>query len=188
MRQLIAVSLFSLLSLLGAGCCAVCEQAADLVQGEQAADVDHPKQWSQHGLSFAYPGNWEVDTEDEDFDPERLIIVESSGECIFMVTLYPTPVPAAEATESFSDEMTGLLMPAGPSKSTPFKRWGDYQGVGVDHRGTLLILPGSLRIFSHTQGQTSFTAVEQCYQEDMAKASPGFKLIESTFKYQPPSP
>lgn len=168
--------------------CTFCGEAVDWVQGEQAADVKNPKKWDQHGISFTYAGNWEVDTEDEDFDAESFISVNSSGECVFIVSIHEGPLDPELATESFAKEMTALLMPAGPARTTPFKKWGQYEGVGNTYQGLLLIVPGTLRIFSHRKNLDSFTIVEQCFEEDMAKARPGFQLIEQSFQYHHPLP
>ena len=56
--------------------------------GEPSAQVSQPKLYSKDGVEFRYPGNWKV-TEDASHPDFRYIIVESPGDAIFGIHIYP---------------------------------------------------------------------------------------------------
>ncbi len=156
---------------------------SDFVSDEAAADVTHPKSHSRPGFSFKYPGNWKIDA-DPDLEPDHQVNVESPGSCLTMLLLFDTPISPATSVDSQVNAFVPKLISA-PSR-TPFTKWGKYTGEGMLLRGKLLgINQGSVRVFAFADEKRSFVAVEQCYDEDMGDAKPGFDLVESTFALLP---
>ena len=57
--------------------------------GERNAATDNPTSYSKAGLEFEYPGNWTV-TEDTQQAGLRFLIVESPGDAVVIIQIYPT--------------------------------------------------------------------------------------------------
>lgn len=153
----------------------------DLASDEAPADVLSPRSYVRSGFSFKYPGNWKIEAEAPDNDPDHQVNVESPGACMTMLFLLDTPLDPADSVQTQIDAFVPRLLSA-PAR-TPFTTWGKYTGQGVRLKGKLLGLSeGSIRIFSHANDRRSFIAVEQCYDDDMKQVKPGFDLVESSFE------
>src|SRR5687768_1393831 len=61
---------------------------------ERPADVKDRRAIEREAFRMAYPGNWKVDVEDEDYDPDHLFSIDSPGSCFAMFLVYD-----AEATD-----------------------------------------------------------------------------------------
>jgi hypothetical protein len=156
----------------------------DMVTEETAADVAHPKTYAREGFSFKYPGNWKVDAEPPDNDPDHDVDIESPGSCMTMLFVLDTALDPAVMVQTQIDAFVSKLI-SSPSR-TPFTTWGKYTGQGVLLKGKLLAInPGFVRVFAHATEKRSFIAVEQCYDEDMANVKPGLDLVESSFTLLP---
>jgi hypothetical protein len=158
----------------------------DLATDEQPADVGRKQSLARPGFTLDYPGNWKLDVEDEDHDPDHLFSIESPGSCHVTFTMLELEHDAAGNVETQIEALVPQLIK--DPRRAPFDRWGDYAGVGVKLEGKVLgFLPGSVRVFSHSQEEParSFTVVESCFDEDMAAVGPGFRLIETSFKLRP---
>jgi hypothetical protein len=101
-----------------------------------------------------------------------------------MLFAFDVRIDPATSVRAQVDAFVPKLL-ASPARSS-FATWGKYSGEGVLLRGKLLGLnPGSVRVFSHATEARSFVVVEQCYDEDMARAKPGFDLVEKSFELSP---
>lgn len=161
-----------------------------LVQAEQQADVRATKRIVRERFHLEYPGNWTIDEEDEDYDPDHLFSIDSPGSCHVTVIVFGSAIPAKDSVEA----QVGALVPklVRDPVRTPFARWGAYDGEGVTLAGRLLGLQkGSIRIFAHESEREDLTlsVVEFCFDEDLPLVRPGFELIERTFELgrQPPA-
>jgi hypothetical protein len=156
----------------------------DFASNEAPADVTHPKNYVRPGFSFKYPGNWRIDAEAPENDPDHHVDVESPGSCMTMLFVFDTPLdPAVSVREQVAAFVPKLL--SAPAR-TPFATWGKYTGQGVLLKGKMLgLTEGSIRVFSHANDKRSFIAVEQCYDEDMKQVKPGLDLVESSFELSP---
>lgn len=156
----------------------------DFASDEAPADVVGSKSHVRPGFSFKYPGNWKIDAESPEHDPDHYANVESPGSCMTMFFVFDTPIDPAVSVRAQSDAFVPKLL-AAPAR-TPFTTWGKYTGQGVVLKGKILGLnEGSIRVFSHASDKRSFVAVEQCYDEDMKQVKPGFELMESSFELSP---
>jgi hypothetical protein len=60
---------------------------------------------------------------------------------------------------------------------------GSFDGAGVVLRGKHLgVEPGTTRIFAWRSATRTFTVIESTYDDDATMVSPGFGLIERTFR------
>lgn len=156
----------------------------DFVSSEAAADTAHPKKHVRPGFSFDYPGNWTIEADDPENDPDHHVNVESPGACMTMLLVFDLPLDPAENVQAQVDAFVPKVISA-PSR-TPFTQWGKYTGQGALLKGKMLgLLEGSVRVFSHASESRTFIAVEQCYDEDMKDVEPGLRLVESSFVLSP---
>ncbi|MBI5545117.1 MAG: hypothetical protein HY901_14600, partial [Deltaproteobacteria bacterium] len=130
---------------------------AGMFEDERQADVAHPKRFERPGFRFDYPGNWKIDREDSDFDPDHLVSVESPGASFAMVIVAAPELDPAAATRAQEEAFSKKLF-RGQATRTPFQKWGRFQGEGVDLGGRILGLsPGAVRVFSFRAGEATFT-------------------------------
>ena len=160
-----------------------------LVQTEQKADVRATKPIVRERFHLEYPGNWTVDEEDEDYDPDHLFSIDSPGSCQVTVVIFDSAISAKNSVDAQVEAFVPKIVK--DPVQTPFARWGAYDGEGVTLAGKMLgLLKGSIRIFAHesVREDLTLTVVEFCYDEDLPLVRPGFELIERTFELarQPP--
>jgi hypothetical protein len=154
-----------------------------LVQTEQKADVRTAQPLVRERFRLEYPGNWTIDEEDEDYDPDHLFSIDSPGSCHVSVIVFDAAISATSVVETQVEAFVPKIV-RDPIR-TPFARWGRYDGEGVTLAGKILgLLKGSIRIFAHESEpeDLTLTIVEFCYDEDLPLVRPGFELIERTFE------
>lgn len=164
-------------SLLGG--CGVCRACAELIEGEQAADVDNPRTIDRDTFSLEYPGNWKIETDADDYDPDHAFTIESEGECMVMFEMQDGFMDPGVMSDKKVEDVSVIIF---DSTKTQMDTWGDLVGKGYLIEGTVLALPGSVRVFSHATDDLSFTVIEQCWDEDIHLVEPGFDLVRSTFE------
>jgi hypothetical protein len=183
--RLLPVALGVLVALLVA-CASVFE---GLVQTEQDADVRAPKRIVRERFRLEYPGNWTVDEEDEDYDPDHLFSIDSPGSCHVTFIVFDAVISAKTSVATQVEGLVPKIMRE--PVQVPFARWGAYDGEGVALAGRMLGLErGSIRIFAHESEpeDLTLTIVEFCFDEDLLLVRPGFELIERSFELGRPTP
>jgi hypothetical protein len=167
-------------ALLAFGC------AGAFAPGEPPADVEHPRTLARDRFQLDYPGNWMIDADADDYDPDHLFSIDSPGSCHVTLILLDARVGARTSLDAHVEAFVPELL-KDPTR-TPFSRWGAYEGEGVVLAGKILgALPGSLRLFAHddADGERTLNVVEFCYDDDMRAVRPGFELIERSFLLRP---
>src|SRR5262245_53949127 len=107
------------------GCSCGCES---LWESEQAADVRATKSIVRERFRLEYPGNWTIDVEDEDYDPDHLFSIDSPGSCHVSVIVYDAAIPAEQCVAAQVRSFVPKLVK--DPVQTPFTRWGAYDGAG----------------------------------------------------------
>jgi hypothetical protein len=161
--------------------------ARDFVVGlsrtEAPAEVSKPVTIDRPAFQLQYPGNWRVDTKDEDYDPDRMFSVDSPGQSFAMFFISEAPVEAS--IQGQVSAQTAKVMK--DASQTPFTSWGGHTGKGVLLAGKQLgMTPGSVRIFAFREREMTYTVVESTYDDDRADVQPGFDLIARTFRVKGP--
>jgi hypothetical protein len=177
MRPL-AVALGALFGLVG--CAGFFES---LAQTEEEADVRAPKPLVRERFRLEYPGNWTIDLEDEDYDPDHLFSIESPGSCAITFIVFDAAISARDSMEAQVEAFVPRFVKN--AVQTPFARWGAYDGEGMKLAGKILgVQKGSIRIFAHESAREdlTLTLVELCFDEDLPLVQPGFELIEGSFE------
>jgi hypothetical protein len=149
---------------------------------EQPADVAHPVTMDREDFTLQYPGNWRLNADAaSNRSPDRLFSLDSPGSSFVMFARYDV---LTDPVENLRIQMEKFV-PAQMTDFThePLTRWGAYEGVGDVLKGrTPDGAAARLRIFSHSDPEQSFVAVEMVFDEDAVDVEPGVKLIEATFR------
>ena len=170
----IAVSLFCILMV---GC-------------ERQADLTNVQKYAKDGVSFSIPGNWKV-TEDKSDNGFRYLIVETSGNALLAVNIYPKEhsIALRKHVEDMI-EFSIKEMPFGTrTKGTVSEVKSSFEGrtlhgyknefvisltgVNVPHEGVFYSFNSDLQI-AYVSSQVA--------TEDFSKVKNGFELVLSTFE------
>jgi len=151
---------------------------------EKAADVANPKSISRTHFTLQFPGNWKEDPSfDVGGDQHFFLLKSEAGSYASFQVQNEASNTQDVVEENVALESEGLSQ----ITKTPFSKWGQYQGTGVEIKGRALGYYSSrVRIFSYSSNNKSFLVIEQHYNEDSALTTPGFQLIERTFKLKNP--
>jgi hypothetical protein len=153
-----------------------------VVESSQPADVDNPSQITRPGYTLQHPGNWTVDTGDEDYDPDIYFDLNAPAQGTVIFQLGALGMGSPETVDATIDAMMVRLI-RDPTL-TSFTSWGSYSGYGREAHGTLLVAPGRVRVFGGTWDEQGILVTEIRYDEDEANNKVGYDLIEASFKFQ----
>src|SRR5688500_4870799 len=153
----------------------------DFVSNEEAADTGRTRTISRAAFEVDYPGNWKIDTVDEDYDPDHLFSIDSPGSCFVQFLFFDTGTDPKDNVDAQVQTFVPKLIKS--PKETTSSEWGSFRGDGIVLEGKILgINDGSIRVFSHSADDRSFTVVEMCFDEDIASVEPGFELVRKSFR------
>jgi hypothetical protein len=151
------------------------------LSGPPPSDVKNPVTLDRPGFTLQYPGNWKIDAEDPDYDPDSSFTITSEGGSQISFIVHEGPRPTKEVLEIFVDVQKRIVM--NEPERTDFERWGVYDGSGAELRGRLKgFLFGTIRVFVYSNERRSFTIVSMMYNEDRQTVEPGLALVESSFR------
>ncbi|MBW3624641.1 MAG: hypothetical protein KY468_14645 [Armatimonadetes bacterium] len=157
------------------------EMLEGMVSWEQRANVKDAKTYTSKTLTFRYPGNWKLETQDPDFHAEYYIPLETPGGAAVYFTLHNGKSDVKEYVEEHANTYVQSLVT--DPKRRRIRRWGSYEGYGVEIRGRIRhINRGGVTIFSHSGETRTLFVTEIYYDDDLAKVKPGFELIRQTFQ------
>ena len=163
---------------------------------EKMADISSPQVYSKNGLSFSYPGNWNI-TEEEILGglggKTKLLNVESPGDAIVIICAfdYASEQSLLEWARDFSQSMKEEIPfgEVGDSRFSDVTRMGKTGKIkGIKNKVELSFLgetvPHVQEFFSlKKQGKTVFI-VCQSAEEDLEKTEPAFRQIVGSFQLQ----
>lgn len=141
--------------------------------------VDQPERIDRPGFTLEYPGNWYLDTEPPDYDPDRrfalgLIFVDAM---VTMEMLDTLPDPQSLLDERVAEWAEDFTI----RSRQRFDCWGDYPGEGLAFIAEMPFFEYQVRLFVASGEQGGF-AVEQYADTNVYEnQKPGFELIERTF-------
>lgn len=156
---------------------------------EQNADTSKPLNYAKDTISFAYPENWTV-TEDKQEDDVRYLFIETPGDAIVLVQIYPIQdaVSLKEYAEWFSKEVI---------KETPVaeRSVGNFEDINRTINGVTLTgmrqkfsitllgidVPHTAEYYRIEKGNKVAFLISQTASEDLAKVNGGFELLLGTF-------
>ena len=146
------------------------------------ADVSHPLRFDQgSSLAFNYPGNWWIETGDEDYDADYYMSVTAMQDVRVEILFYEAEGDEAEAVETtiglYHDFMNDL------QEVETFQRWGQHEGTGRRLQGVIEGQAYSLRVFVSLQESGNQLEIHELWlKDDEATVIPGIRLIRSSFE------
>jgi hypothetical protein len=164
-----------------------------IVACERGADLDNIKIYENSGVSFKYPGNWNV-TEDSIVDEVRFIFVESPGAGIMKVEIYNYE-DSFELREfvvldidAVLSEMPSVLKVAKPDLIVNLEKeisGKAYKGLMYEIDMSILgiELPHITEVFEFVSDSKTAYLSGQVATEDSHLVGGGFDLIVSSFKF-----
>ena len=165
---------------------------------EKMADVGSPTIYSKGSLSFSYPGNWYVGSEEKFGGPDddsSLICLQSPGNANVMICFYDfedNETLMEFATEFSRDMATGIedtipLSKVGKIEFSKVTREGVSGPIeGLSNKIPLVFLgqkvPQVLEYFTLKKQSKTVFIVCQSSEQDLEKTEPAFKQIVETFE------
>lgn len=161
---------------------------------EKMADISSPQVYSKNGLSFSYPGNWNI-TEEEIpgglGEKTKLLNVESPGDAIVIICAfdYTSEQSLLEWARDFSQSMKEEIPfgEVGDAQFSDVSRMGKTGRIkGIKNKVELSFLgetvPHVQEFFSIRNKETSAFIVCQSAEEDLEKTEPAFRQIVGSFQ------
>ena len=151
----------------------------ELVEQETQADVEHPKNMVRPAFELQYPGNWRIDTDDEDYDQDQLFSIESPGAAFAMFVIGQMETDPEQGLKN-QLEAFGRIYQNAPA--TRFERYGSYAGKGAVLKAKVLGVATTARLFSMYEDGWTVMITQQCPDEDLKYVEDGLSLIEESFR------
>ena len=147
---------------------------------EVPADVKQPNKIERGKFRLHYPGNWTIDTADEEYDPDHYFTIESPGFASISLEFLEEEYDPRDTVDTYIEIYRDVF-----SKATeePFTHWGRYSGEGIHIRGRVEGIRAEVKMFCHSAAGQSLIVTEYCQEEDLQDVRPGFKLIEDSFAF-----
>lgn len=163
---------------------------------EPRADIEHPKRASADGVSFEYPGNWELEEETDEIEGIvlRQLTVESPGSATAIVQLMRPPIDvdlerySASFLQGMNEELKSgwtALIAQGKATNQPVR--GTLFGEAAEGRKITMALsiagekmPFTIEIWAKRSATATIVLITMVPDEDAAKASPGLEQIKKS--------
>ncbi len=158
---------------------------------ERNARTDNPKSYNNAGIEFEYPGNWKV-TEDSQQAGFRYLSVETPGDAIVIIQIYPTK-DALEINEfaqwfaqAFKEEIPFGTISA--SKFSQVKKLEGYENLTEQFSIILLgeDIPHTRIYIRKPIDNRVCLMVAQAADEDHSKVIRGFEQVFTSFRSKAP--
>ncbi len=147
-------------------------------------NVEQPELLDRPGFSLSYPANWDIDTEDEDYDPDYSFAIASlNGDAKVWFQIYEEPIDTEAHAEAAFAAYASAWQDVRPE---PISRWGNHEGYGYRFEMVFKGMPCVGRMFSAGTEAASFNVLEVAAAAEHATQSPGFDLIAETFELKEP--
>ncbi len=145
------------------------------------ADVEHPVTLSRAGFEVQYPGNWVIDVNDQNYDPDHSLKIEHKGigQGAVGLMIMDEPFDPVDMVNHVKNEYSKLVSEA---TLREFTTYGNYTGQGIELHGKMVFIDMTTRIFAYSSNTRSFVIVEMCSDEEKEIIKPGLQLIEASFR------
>ncbi len=185
LRRGLAVLWFLVLPVVAYGFLILGALAFFLISAMRPADVSNPLRFDQgNSFTFDYPGNWWIETGDENYDADRYVSVTAMQDVMIEILFYEAEgaedneAETVETTIEFYHEfMDGL------QAVETFQRWGRHEGTGRLLQGVIGGQSYSVRVFVSRQVSGNQLEIHEMWpNDDEATVIPGIRLIRSSFE------
>jgi hypothetical protein len=150
----------------------------DMVEDERNAEVSQPAKLVRDRFELQYPSNWEIDTEDEDHDPDHMFSIDSPGSAFVMIVIGDVASDPEDNLQTHLRQFEKLMSNSATSR---FDRYGGLTGKGATLKGRIMGIRTTVRLFACQQDDLTILITQQCPDEDFKQTQGGFSLIEKSF-------
>lgn len=149
-----------------------------LCNDEAIPDTTTPNTLKRSHFIVDFPGNWSENTEDEEYDPDTYLFLESPGDTSLCGIFVADSLEGGENIWQEKLEQYQIQ-----DTTSTFSSWGQYQGAGYLTTVELLGIRIKLTLFKYTGKNKCFVIVQSAYEKVETKVKPGLDLITSTFEF-----
>lgn len=150
----------------------------------QAPDVARPRRILRPGFELAYPGNWQIDKEHTDFDPDGYFTIEPPfADAVVTFHIGADFENATDALETYRVETERSIEKA---VWLELDRWGSHAGKGLRGSGTIAghgSYAATIFAAVHEDGRV-LVVREICASDVFSRLEPGVELIRRTFAWR----
>jgi hypothetical protein len=150
---------------------------------EPPPDLRSTIRLERQGFALEHPGNWSVDTWDEDYDPDTAFaIAPTLADAQIQFWFYDQPMESSACVEetfqnlSAAYEMTDVA---------PVDRWGQLEGAGYTAVAVIDGVRFDLLTFCSTERVRPFEIMQIVQESVSTKLKPGYDLIRDTLELRP---
>lgn len=172
------------LSLVGVGLALIMLGTILIGLAPQPPETTNPLRHQASQLVFDYPSNWNIDTQDPDFDPDYLVTFQLPQDAFVLIMVYASEAGAtevlADTVAAYQSSMQSL------TKTHDLTNWFGMYGVGQRHTGILEGNQYTLTVFERpVNDELSIEVITLHLTEDATLLRPGFQLIAKSLNFTP---
>ncbi len=148
-----------------------------------APDLQNTQRIEREGFALNYPGNWEVDRIDEDYDPDGNFAIEPPvADALIRFSFYEEAMDSQDCVDQTRDNLSDAYT---LSDLIGVDHWGDYDGAG--YLGSVNIMLGDydILIFCSTERARPFEIFQIVEENAADKLQPGFDLMRNSLELYP---
>ena len=153
-----------------------------IVEGEKNAEVSQPKKLVREHFELQYPSNWNIDVNDEDYDPDHMFSIESPGNAFVMFVIGNMETEPEDNLQIQTRQFEKLM--SSPTIDR-FERYGHLAGKGATLKGRIIGIRTTVKLFAFHQKGLTIMITQQCPDEDLTREQDGLALIENSFRIHP---
>lgn len=151
---------------------------AGLGKREERAQTQNPKTIDRERFRLQYPTNWSIDANADDYDPDHVFSIRSSG---FAFVRFAIGDDTASPEENLQPYIASFEKLSDTSTETRFEKYGSYTGKGVAFARRPSGLSITTKVFSFRQDDLSVVVVQHCPDKLLGDLQSGLSLVESSF-------
>ncbi len=148
------------------------------------ADTGNPVRFTEGALTFDYPGNWKVSTNDP-LGEGRLVMLEEPGSALLTVTAFAPGMEVslkdygANLKENMTDSTLGLLMNI---KSRGVRQENEALELKFTVSVAGVRVPHTQEVTRHVFGNVTVFCMSQVSDEDRHLVQAGFDLVRGSLQ------
>lgn len=143
------------------------------------------KKIDRDSFSLQYPDTWQIDTKDEDYDPDALFSIDAPNDNgMIMFIIADIAIDLDEMLKEQEADIKDKLIKK-PTEITSFTKWGNFTGKGKTIKGKILgIMKGEVNVFVCHAGDKTLYVMEQLFEESIEETKAALAIISSSFKFK----
>jgi len=145
---------------------------------ERMVEIEKPKGYISERFTFLYPSNWNIDKNNENYDPNHNFIIESPGAASVIFLISEAKTEPEENIKLNIEQYKKII--SNPS-ITRFEKYGQLVGKGAILNGIMMGIDFTVKIFSAYQDNLTVVIIQFYPDGDLKYIKAGLELIENSF-------